>query len=163
MDQHVKILGWSHVLYGLAGGVISLFLLVFLGGFGHIFEWGDHMGGLGPVAVGYVTWHLLMAVPEAAVGAGLLKLREGARFGGIILSAMNLVNIPVGSALGVYGLWVLLSPETEPLFRDPLFKKARPPAPQSSPPDLRARRPTETKGRSLYPPAVKPVRPDLPE
>jgi hypothetical protein len=29
---------------------------------------------------------------------------------------MNLLSIPIGTALGVYGLWVLLNKETEPLF-----------------------------------------------
>jgi hypothetical protein len=35
----------------------------------------------------------------------------------IILSALHLFNVPFGTALGVYGFWVLLSPETEALFR----------------------------------------------
>jgi hypothetical protein len=34
----------------------------------------------------------------------------------IILSALDLPGVPIGTALGVYGLWVLLKPETERLF-----------------------------------------------
>jgi len=35
----------------------------------------------------------------------------------IILSVIHLLSIPFGTALGIYGLWVLLQRETEPLFR----------------------------------------------
>ena len=34
----------------------------------------------------------------------------------IVLSALHLVNIPIGTILGIYGLWVLLSKETDLLF-----------------------------------------------
>ena len=36
----------------------------------------------------------------------------------IVLSAINLINIPFGTVLGIYGLWVLLTRETELLFRE---------------------------------------------
>ena len=32
------------------------------------------------------------------------------------LCALNLINFPAGTMLGIYGLWVLLSKETERLF-----------------------------------------------
>jgi hypothetical protein len=34
-----------------------------------------------------------------------------------------MLNLPFGTLLGVYGLWVLFQPETEPLFLDPHFRK----------------------------------------
>jgi hypothetical protein len=34
----------------------------------------------------------------------------------IVVSALHLINIPFGTALGIYGLWVLLSPEAQRLF-----------------------------------------------
>jgi hypothetical protein len=41
----------------------------------------------------------------------------------IITSALNILNLPLGSMLGGYGLWVLLTPETDPLFaREPLHR-----------------------------------------
>lgn len=35
----------------------------------------------------------------------------------IILSVIHLFSVLVGTALGIYGLWVLLQRQTEPLFR----------------------------------------------
>jgi len=32
------------------------------------------------------------------------------------LCAINLINIPFGTIMGAYGLWVLLSSETERMF-----------------------------------------------
>ena len=49
-------------------------------------------------------------------GFGLLKLKPWARIVGIVLCAINLINIPFGTILGAYGLWVLLNGETERLF-----------------------------------------------
>ena len=45
-----------------------------------------------------------------------MKFQSWARIGGLILSALNLLNFPFGTALGFYGLWVLLNKETEAAF-----------------------------------------------
>jgi hypothetical protein len=36
----------------------------------------------------------------------------------MIVSAMNCLNVPVGTAKGVYSLWVLMQPETIELFEN---------------------------------------------
>jgi hypothetical protein len=35
----------------------------------------------------------------------------------IVLSGFDLINIPFGTALGIYGFWVLLNRETEQMFQ----------------------------------------------
>jgi hypothetical protein len=35
----------------------------------------------------------------------------------IVLSVLDLIHVPFGTALGIYGLWVLLSQGSERLFR----------------------------------------------
>jgi len=35
----------------------------------------------------------------------------------IVISAIELLHIPIGTALGIYGLWALTKPETAALFR----------------------------------------------
>lgn len=47
---------------------------------------------------------------------GLIKGKNWARILMIVLSALHLVNIQIGTILGSYGLWVLLSKETGLLF-----------------------------------------------
>jgi hypothetical protein len=45
-----------------------------------------------------------------------LKLASWARIAGIVLAIIHLINIPVGTALGIYALWVLFNKDTERLF-----------------------------------------------
>jgi len=57
-----------------------------------------------------------MGLPSVITGYGLLKFRPWSRIVGIVLSAISLINIPIGTAVGAYGLWILLNKETERLF-----------------------------------------------
>ena len=62
---------------------------------------------------------LVLGLPGIIAGAGLLKFRPWARILGIIISALDLIHFPFGTALGVYGLWALLSRDGEMMFRNP--------------------------------------------
>jgi hypothetical protein len=52
-------------------------------------------------------------------GAGLFSYRSWARVLVMIVSAVNCLNIPVGTAKGIYSIWVLMQPETIELFENP--------------------------------------------
>jgi len=49
-------------------------------------------------------------------GVGLLKYKNWARVMAIILGILNLIYIPIGTALGIYTLWALLNEDTKSLF-----------------------------------------------
>ena len=51
---------------------------------------------------------LVLSLPGLITGIGLLKFQPWARIVGLVFGAINLINIPFGTILGVYGLWVLL-------------------------------------------------------
>ena len=59
---------------------------------------------------------IVCALPGIIAGWGLLQFKPWARILTIVLSAINLLNAPVGTIIGIYGLWVMLHPETERLF-----------------------------------------------
>ena len=72
-------------------------------------------------------WMLLMtvlAIPYVIAGAGLMRLKPWARPFGMILSTFGLLNVPLGTALGIYGLWVLMSEEADAVF-SPRFDHKR--------------------------------------
>jgi hypothetical protein len=71
---------------------------------------------IGLAGTGLAIFLLVLGVPGVITGIGLLKLKPWARIVGIVLCAINLINIPFGTLLGLYGLWVLLNSETERLF-----------------------------------------------
>jgi hypothetical protein len=51
-------------------------------------------------------------------GIGLFSYRPWARILVMIVSAINCLNVPVGTAKGIYSIWVLMQPETIELFED---------------------------------------------
>jgi hypothetical protein len=50
-------------------------------------------------------------------GIGLLTFQSWARVLTIIVSAISCLNIPFGTLIGVYSIWVLAQDETKMLFR----------------------------------------------
>jgi hypothetical protein len=51
------------------------------------------------------------------VGVGLLQRQSWARMGAMILGGLSLVDMPFGTALGIYTLWVLLPAQSEHEYR----------------------------------------------
>lgn len=126
MAQHVKILGVLHIVFGILGILLAVGLLILFGGIAGVVgssadadQRGAAMGVLGVVGVIVFCVVILLSLPGLIAGVGLLKFRPWARILGIVISALDLIHVPLGTALGVYGLWVLLSNETEALFRNP--------------------------------------------
>ncbi len=125
MDTHVRVLAALYIVLGALGALVGLGLLLLFGGVAGIV--GVTAVPHDPdalVAVPVLTiiggilclLLLVLSVPGIITGIGLLKYRPWARVLGIVLSAIELLNVPIGTAIGVYGLWVLLSAQTEPLF-----------------------------------------------
>ena len=61
-------------------------------------------------------WLVLVSVPGIVGGMGLLKYRSWARYLVLVLSILGLLNVPVGTAIGVYSIWVLAQDETAKMF-----------------------------------------------
>jgi hypothetical protein len=122
MDTHVKVAAWLRIIYNGMGLLVACFILFLFGGIGMA------MGSSGdPEAVRAVPWvHMvgtaiagflgITALPGLITGWGLLTYQSWARIADIVLSALDLFHIPVGTALGAYSLWVMFQPETVELF-----------------------------------------------
>ena len=68
------------------------------------------------------TVGLLMAalgLPGVIAGYGLLTRKPWARILAIVVGILNLVNVPVGTAIGLYTLWVLTQPAATEYFTAP--------------------------------------------
>ena len=126
MRDHVKILGILHIVFGALGIVGAVIVLLIFGGIaGIIGVAGDTsdtdratgmavLGGIGLIVFIII---LVLSIPSLVAGIGLLKYKPWARMLTIVLSALDLLHVPIGTALGIYGLWVLLNQQTEALFR----------------------------------------------
>jgi hypothetical protein len=125
MRDHVRILAYLHIVFGALGLLGALIvLLIFGGAAGIVGMTNPHDPDATRIAipvigiVGFAICALiaLISIPGIIAGVGLLKFRPWARMLGIVLSALDLLHVPLGTILGIYGLWVLLKPETEQLF-----------------------------------------------
>lgn len=52
---------------------------------------------------------VILTIPSGVAGFKLFKQRSNARIWAIIASIVGLINLPFGTALGIYGLWFLFS------------------------------------------------------
>jgi hypothetical protein len=117
--EHIKILGILNIVMGAFTALGGLAALVVTGGMAGVItasatDYQDRtvaapvIAGIG-MAVG--VFLLLLSLPSIIGGWGLIKFRPWSRIVVIVLSVLHLLNIPLGTALGVYGLWVLFSEE----------------------------------------------------
>lgn len=117
MATHIKILGWLHVLFSLFGLLMAA--TVFAGGvLGGLFS-GSMSGMLGAGLGGALaaTFLAAFALPGLLAGYGLLTLKPWARPLTIVLGVLDLIRFPLGTILGVYTLWVMLSAEGKAEFQ----------------------------------------------
>ena len=123
METHVKVLAILHIVFSSLSIVLALIILLATGAVtslvGHAADPGDAQLAIPFIRIGGMVaafFFLALGVPGLVVGIGLYKLRPWARVLGIVMSALDLTHIPFGTALGIYGLWVLFNREAERLF-----------------------------------------------
>ncbi len=127
MRKHIQILGILSIVWGSFCAVGALIILLVFGGAIGLIEAaanqdpGAHIAIPVVGVVGGAIFLLLMitGVPSIAAGIGLLRMAPWSRILGIVLCALHVFSFPLGTALGIYGLWVLFSDETVALFAAP--------------------------------------------
>ena len=117
MKKHVTIVGAIHIGFGILGLIIAVcafFLFAFLKGVVGYEEIPNMIFSLlsifVPVLIGFMSTLGLVG------GIGLLTFQSWARYLIIVVAALGCLNIPIGTLLGVYSLWVLLQDDTVKLF-----------------------------------------------
>jgi hypothetical protein len=123
METHVKVLGVLYIVLSALGIVAAVFMMLafglatgIVGAAADAHDAAIALPVIGIAGTALVIFLFMLSIPGLVTGIGLLKFRPWARILGIVLSAINLIHIPFGTAVGVYGLWVLLNKQTEPLF-----------------------------------------------
>jgi hypothetical protein len=123
VETHVKVLAVLHLVFSSLSLLAALVILLATGAVtsivGSAADPSDAQIAIPFIRLGggaAAFFFLALGVPGLVVGLGLLKLRPWARILGIVISALDLTHIPFGTALGVYGLWVLFNRDTERLF-----------------------------------------------
>ncbi len=140
MHTHVKVLAVLYIVMSGIGLLFALLIFFALGTAASIVGMSASPDDaaialpiLGITGTALSVFLLLLSLPGLVTGWGLLKLRPWARILGIVLAVISLINFPIGTAIGVYGLWVLLTKETERLFEGAVTTLPTVPPPPAPP------------------------------
>jgi hypothetical protein len=125
MTTHVKVLGVLYVALSAFGLLAALFVsLIFgtasgiVGASAEPHEAAIALPIIGLTGMMLVVFLLIVSLPGLIAGIGLLKFRPWARILAIVVAVINLIHVPFGTIVGIYGLWVLFNKDIERLFAE---------------------------------------------
>ncbi len=124
IDEHVKRLGGFLILLGILGGAAAIVGLLIFGSPLTMIAEAAEEGTADSMTIPFVKMFaatqiiiaLLLAIPSILAGTGLRRFQAWGRDVAMVVSVLLLALIPLGTVLGLYSFWVILSPEIEPLF-----------------------------------------------
>jgi len=129
MREHIKILGILNIVMGSLTALAGVVAMLVLGGVASFMAFGvpDSSGSDADNARAFAPWLgfiglcvaiflTAVAIPSILGGWGLLKFKSWSRVLMIVISGLNLFHIPFGTALGIYGLWVLTNDQARQLL-----------------------------------------------
>jgi len=118
MNDHVKIIGILWIVFGAMSLLAAAFLFILLMGVSFIPD-------IEPPATGILrfvgffigSFLALLGLPKIIGGWGLLKGFEWGRIVTLIVAFLSLLNVPFGTALGIYSIVILMNKETAAQFQ----------------------------------------------
>src|SRR5439155_13151400 len=110
LDRHLRTLGTLWIIAG-ALFLIPAAIMLALGGAARFVIHGEPFARFfGPIVLSMLgAGFSILAAGGICVGWGLMQRQSWARIAAIILAILALFHPPIGTALGIYTLWVLLS------------------------------------------------------
>ena len=99
MQKHVTLLGALFIAYHVIGLIVGIVLMVLLSSIGMLTRDPTAMTILSAVGVGFGTFLIVLSVPGVIAGIGLLRGAGWSRILALIIGALNLLDIPLGTAL----------------------------------------------------------------
>lgn len=129
MREHIKILGILNIVMGSLTVLVGVVVLLIFGSLAGFLAAGvpDSSASdvesartaapwLGLLGIVISAFLVAVALPSIVGGWGLIKYKSWSRILMIIISGLNLLHIPFGTALGIYGLWVLTNDQSRQLL-----------------------------------------------
>ena len=130
MEKHIQVVGILNITYRAMLLLASFILVAIAACFGRFMEMLMRMGELNARDIPYEILDIIpvvlvvvaiamfvVSVAGIVAGIGVLRKRPWGRVLMLVISFINLLRIPLGTALGAYSIWVLLNDETIRLFK----------------------------------------------
>jgi hypothetical protein len=121
MEKHLTLVGALQIGYSALGvlAAMATFLLIVGGGLlAGLFSGEEDIVIPITFFVGTAVsmWLLIVSVPGIIGGIGVLRHQLWARYLILVLSVVELFSMPIGTAVGVYSIWVLVQDQSAKLF-----------------------------------------------
>ncbi|MDX1501304.1 MAG: hypothetical protein R3325_03000 [Thermoanaerobaculia bacterium] len=133
MEKHVTVVAALRIGFGVLGLAAAVFVFCLLTAIGVVADDEDATVVLSLVATGVAGLLTLISLPGLIGGIGLLSRKGWARILVLIVSVIDLLNVPIGTAVGAYSIWVLVEENTVRLFRGQPPREPAAPAPPAAP------------------------------
>ena len=118
MTDHVKIIGILWIVFGALSLVGAGIIFLLLTGISYI----PDMERPAPEILRFIGFFIgsflaMLGLPKIIGGYGLLKGQEWGRIVTLVVSFLSLLNVPFGTALGIYSIVILMNKETAAKFQ----------------------------------------------
>jgi hypothetical protein len=122
IDTHVRVAAWLHIALGAIAVCVLAIVGMLFGVFGAAAVGastpGAEAGVLGWIAgFGLAVFLVILAFPVLEIVGGVMLLggSPAGKVITIIFSVLGLINIPIGTVVGIYSLWALLREIPQPV------------------------------------------------
>ncbi len=117
MESHIKAVGIIHIAFSVLGIIMAVVLFSALNLVARIPEVEEEAMRILQAIGMIIPWFIIvLSLPGIVGGIGLLKYQGWARILILIKAFLDLVNFPIGTAVGIYSIWVLFDKRTEKIF-----------------------------------------------
>jgi hypothetical protein len=116
LEKHLNLVSIIQIVLSSVGILLGLFVLLLLSSIG-VFVGEEEAMIILPI-IGAIIGGLITITSAAGLigGVGLYKRKAWARILLFIVSAFDLLNIPIGTAVAIYTFWVLLQDDVNQLL-----------------------------------------------
>lgn len=115
-ENHVVIVAWLHVGAAALFAAGGIFVFTFFASIGLAARDAEALPILGAIGSAVALFLLSLSVPGFLAGYGLLQRRPWARVLAIVIGFLQLVNFPIGTAIGAYTIWILFDEQAATVF-----------------------------------------------
>jgi len=123
MQKHITVVGALRIgsaIVGLMAAAIIVLLTLGPGLIAHCVDGNDEaLAILAMIGVPIAFFFVVLSAADIIGGIGILRHKNWARYLVMIHSVLDVFNVPIGTALGVYCIWVLAQDETARIFSQP--------------------------------------------
>lgn len=117
MEKHINLVAILQIGFSILGLLIGGILFTLFVLLGNFIDEPDAQVVFGIIAKVVMVVLVVLSIPGIIAGIGLMKRKEWARILTLIISVLDLVNFPIGTAVGVYSIWTLVQPEAIEQFK----------------------------------------------